>query len=183
MIEKTLIEECKNNNRKAQAKLFKVLYGKLLAIAFRYVKSKAEAEEITQESFIKIFKNINSFKFNGSFEGWCKHIVFNHSIDYLKSKKTSFISVFDETMPIEISFDNQIDVDNIQKASPEQINKLILKLPEIQRIVFNMHVMDELKHKEIAQELKITEANSKSIYHRAKEKIKQSLNKLEKCKI
>ena len=87
-LHQTIINQCKNNNAKAQMQLYN-LYGKaMFLIAYRYVKDQFIAEDVMQDAFIKAFKNIDNYKNEVAFGAWLKRIVINQSIDQLKKKLT-----------------------------------------------------------------------------------------------
>ena len=84
-----IIEQCKNNNRKAQMQLYNQYCNGMYVVANRFVKDSMEAEDIVQESFIKAFKRLEQFKAEVTFGAWLKRIVINTSIDTLKARKTA----------------------------------------------------------------------------------------------
>ncbi len=175
-----IISKCKTYDKKAQKELYEVYSPVLFGICLRYSKSEAEAEDILQEGFVKILTKINDFMGKGSFEGWMKKIMVNTAIThYYKNKK------YNETY----------DIDNVKGSNAdfyffgeedfthEELFDVIDDLPEGYRIVFNLYAVEGYKHKEIAEMLEITESTSKSQYLRAKEKIRQKLEKISEIKI
>lgn len=163
--ENSLIEGCKKNEPSAYEALFRKYAGKMLAIARRYAKTNFEAEDLVQDSFIKIFQRINTFDNKGSFEGWIKRIVVNTAItQYDKSK--SEISVDPTTDGIEVS-DNQLE-DIFAKLSNDDLVKILNELPNGYKLVFNLYVIEGYNHKEIGEMLNISEGTSKSQLFRAK---------------
>ena len=87
-----LINGCLQNNRKFQEQLFKLYYGKMLVVSMQYTKDRDTAQEIVQDSFIKIFEKLNLFDNKGTLEGWIRRIVVNTAIDRIrKSKKDPFL--------------------------------------------------------------------------------------------
>lgn len=136
----------------------------------RYTKNREEAEDCLQESFIKIFTNLRSYKNEGSFEGWAKRITINGLISHLKKQK---------------KFWKSFDIDNFQESNhgntSESIGNLfhkdllfiIDKLPDGKKIIFNLYVVEGYSHKEIADLLGVKEGTSKSQLARAKEMLAQ----------
>ncbi|MBB6001762.1 sigma-70 family RNA polymerase sigma factor [Arcicella rosea] len=161
--EEALVKACQKGDPKAQRRVYEKYSPKMLGICFRYVHDEFEAEEIMIEGFVKVFDKINSFKLEGSFEGWIRRIMVNESLMYLRSnKKTQF----------EVSYD-QI----LYEPEPEQFKtdletkdllKLIEKLPTGYRTVFNLYAIEGFSHAEIANQLGITESTSKSQLSRAR---------------
>ena len=167
---KVLIEGCLNNDRRSQEELFKSYYGKMLGVCMRYSNDRDSAEEVLQEGFIKIFEKLERFDYKGSFEGWIRRIMANTAIDHIrKSKKDPILSDNDEDFKLgsenpvvakeELEFVGikaEIALDAIRNLSPAY------------RAVFNLYVMEEYTHKEIAEILNISEGTSKSNLSKAK---------------
>ncbi len=167
---KEMIDGCLLNNRKAQQELFKFFYGKMLAICMRYTNDRDTAQEVLQEGFIKIFEKIGTFDYNGSFEGWVRRIIVNTSIDYIrKSKKDPLLTDNDN--------DFKLGTENFLEENEEmEFNELkaeiamasIQELTPAYRAVFNLYVIEDFSHKEIAEMLGISEGTSKSNLSKAK---------------
>lgn len=163
-IEKTeleLIQECIQGNAMAQKLLYDTYSSRLYAICLRYSKNEEEAQDILQDSFVKIFTKLNTFQFSGSFEGWLKKITTNTAIEYYRKK----IDV--ETVE-EINFSPYLAVDSEKNLEVEELLKMIQELPEGYRVIFNMYAIDGYTHSEIAQKLNISEGTSKSQLSRAR---------------
>lgn len=173
-----VIKGCLRNERRSQEELFKLYYGKLLTVCLRYTVDKDSAQEILQESFIKIFEKLGAFDYKGSFEGWLRRIVSNTAIDSIrKSKRDPFLSdddndfrlgaedpmILKEEMDL-IELKGEIAIQYIQKLSPAY------------RTVFNLYVLEDYSHKEIAEILGISEGTSKSNLAKAKMNLQRMLN-------
>lgn len=165
MIQPELIKECLENKASAQRDLYKQLAGKLYAVCLRYTRSKDEAQDWLQESFIKIFTNLKSFKFEGPFEAWARRIVVNHILSELRKVKSRG-NFSDLDSVIELSSSEGSPQDELQYADALQF---LSYLPEGKRVIFNLFVIEGYSHKEIAEMLKISEGTSKSQLNRAKE--------------
>lgn len=160
-----LITELRNQNRLAQKELFEKYSSKMLAVCRSYVSDFHHAEDCMLKAFVKVFKNIDSFKSQGSFEGWIRKIMVNECLDFIKLNK-SMVYV-DE-------FETEIETENFDENLDEiDAFKILDQLPENYRTVFNLFVLEEYSHKEIAEILSISEANSKSQLFRAKRKLKE----------
>ena len=174
-----LIEGCRNENSMSQKKLYEYFYGFAMNIALRYGKNKQEALEIVNDGFLKVFKNINRYDANYSFKGWLHRILVNSGIDYYRSYKSkiSFLELAEGYQPSE-------SADPYPSISPgEDMLPIIQELTPAYRMVFNLYVMEEYKHHEIAELLGITVGTSKSNLARAKANIKRSILKKRNRKI
>lgn len=138
-------------------------------ICIRMVRNKTDAEDILQDAFIKAFKNLQSFNSDSPFGPWLKRIVINNCLDFLKKRKLTFADG-----EIEIA-DNEVSVDEKQEIDPEIVHEAIKELPDGARVVFNLFILENYKHKEIAEMLNISESTSKSQYQRARTMLQDRL--------
>lgn len=170
-----LIEGCKRKNAQAQKHLYDHYAGKLYALCCRYIKEKMEAEDVLIIAFTKILDRIDQYKGEGSFEGWMKRIVVNESLSYLRRNKNMYLE-----MDIEAA-DREPDFEKLEnELHAEDLMKLIDALPSGYRIVFNLYAIDGYSHKEIAEQLGISENTSKSQLSRARVVLQKSLLETEK---
>ena len=178
--EKQIIEGCKNRSRKAQKMLFDKYSPMLFPICMRYTKSKQEAEDLLQESFIKIFSNIEHYDEIGTFEGWLKRIVINSAISIHKQNFKYYFHENVDELNIEDEFEPETpDFD----YSLSDLMKIINELPDGYRIIFNMAVIEDYKHKEIADILDIDIGTSKSQLSRAKKMLQKRLTEMNEKRI
>ncbi len=168
MIIEQLIYECTQNNTKAQEQLYRLLAPKLFAVCLKYSQNYDEAQDNLQESFLVIFDKIDQFKNKGSFEGWAKKIVINYSLQQYRNRK-----VFD-IVSENFADDSEIELDD-EEVSLTFLTTIIQELPDRYRMVFNLYVMDDYSHKEIAEMLGITIGTSKSNLSRAKAILKEKI--------
>lgn len=182
---KELISGCIKNNRRSQEELFKLFYGKMLGVCMRYSRDRDTAEEMLQESFIKIFDKLEAFDYKGSFEGWMRRIVSNTAIDNIrKAKKNPLLTDNDEDFKLGGS-DPMVENEELQFVGlkAEIALEAIQNLSPAYRAVFNLYVMEEYTHKEIAEILGISEGTSKSNLSKAKMNLQRALKeKFEKIK-
>lgn len=143
------------------------------AICMRYTHDMAEAEDILQDGFVRIFKNIDSFTRAGSFEGWMKRIIVNTAIEYFR-KRTNLYSITEFEYAESVSYDEQ----TIENIAAGDILKLIQELPIGYRTVFNLYAIEGFSHKEIGDMLEISEGTSKSQLARARGILQQKVNDL-----
>ena len=176
--EPELIERCKKRDKRAQKHLYEQYSSKLFALSCRYIKDKMEAEDILIISFAKIFEKINQYKGEGSFEGWMRRIVVNESLNYLRKNKSMYLE-----MDIQAA-DREPDYGALEnQLMEEDLMRLIEQLPTGYRIVFNMYAIDGYSHKEIAEQLGVSESTSKSQLSRARSFLQRNLVDLEKVLI
>ncbi|PJJ84009.1 RNA polymerase sigma factor [Mucilaginibacter auburnensis] len=164
---------CLQNNRKDQEVFYKMLAPKMLALCMRYAKDRDTAQDILQDGFVKIFKNANNYRGEGSLEGWVRSIMVHSAISYYrKAKKTVLIEDFAETgLAIGTSH-------NANKLETTELNNLIDQLPENYRYVFSMHALEGYSHREISDKLNISELLSRTNLSRARSILKNKLNTL-----
>jgi RNA polymerase sigma-70 factor (ECF subfamily) len=177
MSEQELVAGCISNHPESQEALFKLFSGKMLAVCLRYTANRAEAEDILQDGFIKVFGKIGSFKNEGSLEGWVKRIMVNTALDQLRKNKKLTISELDENWD---AIDNQKTSDNLDA---KDLMKLVQSLPNGFRTVFNLYAIEGYSHKEIGEILGINESTSKSQYSRARSHLMKMLAGLEQTEI
>ena len=133
-----LIDACKNNDAKAQMRLYDLYCKAMCAIANRYVKDSFVAEDIMQDSFIKAFQNIHSFKGEVSFGAWLKRIVINNSLDWLKKRKLEIVSINEEVYQrVEENDDWSVS----QSLQAEFIANAIKNLKEKYSVVLSLYLL------------------------------------------
>jgi len=172
MSDEDLIRACKSQDREAQKMLYNRYASTLLGICRRYVRQIEDAEDVLLESFYKIFSNINQYEGKGSFEGWMKRISVNESLMFLRRRHNFNISL--DSSHLEIS---EEDYSIEERLFEEDILSLLDLLPTGYRTVFNLHVLEGLKHREIAETLGISINTSKSQLIQAKRKLVELLKK------
>jgi RNA polymerase sigma-70 factor (ECF subfamily) len=165
-----LINDCKKGDIKAQEQLYRLYSGKLFSVCLKYSRNYAEAEDNLQDGFLIIFDKITQFKFAGSFEGWIKRIMVNNVLQ--QYRKTGFLELIHENIKEEESVDVEFDDDNI---SMDYLLQIIQELPDRYRLVFNLYVMDDYSHKEIAEMMGITTGTSKSNLARGRMILKEKI--------
>jgi RNA polymerase sigma-70 factor (ECF subfamily) len=167
-----IIKGCKRNERKYQDLLYKTYAPMLFAVCLRYTNSRFDAEDVLQEGFVKIYKNIDSYSQDRSFEGWTRRIMINTAITfYRKNLKHAFHNDVDEAHALS----GDLGPDQAAEFTREELLEAINRLPQGYRMVFNMYVVEGYKHKEIADELGIDINTSKSQLSRAKKHLQKEL--------
>ena len=174
--EQKLIDLCIKGDRTAQRVLYDQLASRMFPVCIRYVGDRSVAQDILQEGFITLFSKLESYKGNGSFEGWARKIFVNTALMYLRKKDA--LKMSDELENARgLSTDISSQMENI---GYRELMKLITALPPGFRTVFNMYVVEGYSHKEIAEMLNITETTSRTQLSRARvwlqSKIKEQEN-------
>jgi RNA polymerase sigma factor (sigma-70 family) len=174
-----LIKKCISNDSGAQKKLYNLFASKMLSICYRYAKSKDDAEDIFQEGFLKVFENIHRIKNEDSLEWWMKRIFINEALKlYNKNKRISLVEDLSLIKPIQFYEHSVLD-----KIGTDEITRIIQKLPDKMRIIFNMYTIEGFSHKEISEMLNISEGTSKSNLHDARKALQRRISALEKVKL
>ena len=177
--EKDMIRGCQRHKKSSQMALYERYAPVLLPICIRYTTNFADAEDLLQDEFIKIFDKIKQFKGVGSFEGWLKRIITNAAINNYQRKNKYFVEIDNENIK-EIPDDFEDDTELINTISKEQIINEVNNLPNGYKIVFNLYVIEGYSHKEIAETLNISVNTSKSQLSRARKTLQEQLSKLTK---
>jgi len=183
-VSQKIIRQCKKGDAKAQEYIYNEYSSVLYSICLRYMKNRTKADDVLQDAFVIIFTKIKQYKNKGSFEGWVKRITVNTALMQLRKDKKDGFTEFVENLKkeekkesLELDINNKKSVIENAKFSQTEIFETIQELPEGFRTVFNLYVIDELKHKEIAKELNISVGTSKSQLMRARNKIEKILYK------
>ncbi|MCD4746852.1 MAG: sigma-70 family RNA polymerase sigma factor [Bacteroidales bacterium] len=173
--EDKIIDGCKAGKRRAQNILYKKYAPTMLGICMRYTKNQAEAEDVLQESFIKIFTNIKNFRKKGSFEGWIKKIMINTALNNYKKNLKHYHHTDIEEIENNFFIDDNEENNINEEISPEVLIKVIQNLPQGYKMILNLFVFERHSHKEIAQMLNISVNTSKSQLLKARRLLKKKL--------
>jgi len=175
----TLVEGCCNNDRNSQRELYQFLYGYAMKICYRYTSQQHEAEELTNEAFVKLFKNIKLFdatrqaNVDALFKAWFKRIIINTCIDHLRKTHNMLhgYSLNNDTENIADAGETGID-----RLSYEEIVEAIRQLSPVYKTVFNLFVIEGLTHEEIAAQLEISVGASKSNLSKARNNLRKIIS-------
>ncbi|MFZ4546782.1 MAG: RNA polymerase sigma factor [Bacteroidales bacterium] len=169
----SVIAACKSNNASAQRVLVKLFFGYVKSIALRYSADNTLADEILNESFLKVFNNLHKYDEKQAFKGWLRTIVVNTAIDsYRKNKQTPDYENLEDVQLADLNGDA------ISSISAEEILALVQQLSPVYRMVFSLYVIDGYSHKEIAEKLGIKEGTSKSNLQDARKRLQSMILKL-----
>ena len=165
-----IIQSAIAGKREAQEALYSHFSAKMFGICLRYAADYHSAEDILQEGFIKVFKNLDRFRGDGSFEGWMKRIFINTSIEFYRKSVNKR-----KTIEIDSVYDQGFDSLALDRLAAKDLVNIIQQLPTGYRTVFNLYGVEGYTHKEIGQMLGISEGTSKSQLARARESIKKMI--------
>ncbi len=159
-----LLKACIQGDRKAQRKLYEQLAPKMFPVCLRYMNNREMAEDVMQDGFVTLFSKLDSYSGTGSFEGWARKIFVNTALMQLRRN-----DVLKESDNLDDAWDiGSPDPSAIQEIGHKELLELIAELPPGFRTVFNMYVIEGYSHKEIADELGISENTSRSQLQRAR---------------
>lgn len=172
MTEKELIAACIKKDRRAQQMLFDQYSPTMNGTLKRYLKRTEDREDVLVEAFFKVLTNIESFKGNGSFEGWIRRIVINEALMALRKKHNFNMTV--EIDDIDVPWRSKVQ----SELEAQDILDLLDQLPTGYRTIFNLYVLEGFKHREIAELLDISINTSKSQLILAKKRMQEMLEKV-----
>lgn len=168
-----VVAKCLKNQAAAQKQLYEAFAPQMLGICYRYTKSTAEASDVLQEGFIRVFKNLHQWKGEGEIGAWIRRIMVNTALNWLRDhRRMAFLD--DRNIP-EYS-DNQSVLTPVQNLEARELADLIRKLPAGYQTVFNLHAIEGYTHPEIALLLGINEVTSRSQYLRARKLLASWIN-------
>jgi len=172
MTEKELVEGCIIGKKKCQELLYQLFAGRMMNICLRYLKSKAEAEDALHDAFIKIFLNLQHFKFESTLAYWVKRVTINTILSKIKRKKIENLAVdvgeYNEDIPY-------VTMNEDAVVPMEVLMKMIQDLPYGQRMVFNMREIEGYKVEEVAEMLKCSNITVRTQLFKAKSKLRENI--------
>lgn len=169
--EKELIDGCAKGDRACQKALYNRYCRKMMVYCLRYAKSTAEAEDILQEGFVKVFKKIGQFRAESKLATWITRIMINTALNQQR-QKLYLLPMLDVT-EVYLPENEEISLAGFHFS---ELVALIQSLPDGCRIVFNLFAIEGYSHKEIGRMLGVSEGTSKSQYNRAKVLLRAKLN-------
>lgn len=171
-IDTGIIEACIRGDSMAQEQLYKQCYTIMFPVCMRYVGQREEAQEVYNNSLVKVFNGMKSYSGKGSFTGWIKRIVINTCLDHLRKRSMQVRSI-DKIHSIEL----HAAADAEEKDEIHYLNWLLTRLPHRQAQVFNLYAIDGFSHREVSKTLGISEGNSKYLLHQARKTLQEILKK------
>jgi RNA polymerase sigma-70 factor (ECF subfamily) len=175
MEEQELIKGCIAARPMAQKALFDIYAPKLYVVCLRYMKDQMRAQDVLQDTFVKIFAHIGNYKSEGAFEGWLKKIAVNTSLDQLRKDKKLLTDVSLDDVSHKIAHQDY----SVEKLMADDLLKLVQALPDGYRTVFNLFAIEGYSHQEISSQLGISESTSKTQYLRARAYLKDRIENID----
>ncbi|HUR12279.1 MAG TPA: RNA polymerase sigma factor [Flavitalea sp.] len=173
MDQQRLLKECLRGNPGAQKQLYETFSESMLGVCFRYTKSMADAEDVLQDGFVKVFMHLHQYKSEGELGGWIRRIMVNTALNYLKKSRPYQVDLsFEDTSLHPVSSDNPEVISNTRDLA-----EMIRQLPTGYQTIFNLHAVEGYSHVEIGKMLGINEGTSRSQYARARALLITWLNK------
>lgn len=169
-----LVEACKKGDRKAQFELYRLYYAAMYNTTLRIVGDSDDAEDVMQEAFLKAFAKLKSYRKEVSFGAWLKRIVINKSLDFLRLKREQLS--LEEAGEVGEMVEEPSETLEVEYRV-EEIKKAIYDLPEGYRIVISLILLEGYDHEEVSTILNISNATSRTQYHRAKKKLIELLKR------
>jgi RNA polymerase sigma-70 factor (ECF subfamily) len=143
-------------------------------VCLRYTSNVADAEDLLQESFIRVFQKLHLYKEQGKLGAWIRTVTVNCILEKFRNQKNRKEAI----MYVEQYFEQNNDIDSVlESMAAEELLKLIQRLPEHYRVVFNLFAIEGYQHDEIAEQLDIQVGTSKSQYSRARKMLQEMLEK------
>ncbi len=169
-----IIAACIRGERKAQTEMYTMVFPVLMSMSRRYFRNYEDCVMAVNNGYMKILDSLHHYEKNGVFEAWCRRLMTNTIIDEIRKNKrwnanmTPLESTHENTSPQELSSTEA-------KYTTEQLESMLMQLPEATRCVFNLFAIEGYKHQEISSMLKITEGTSKWHVSKAREELKKML--------
>lgn len=173
MNEQDIIQGCLRGSAQCQRQLYEHFAGKMYAVCLRYARNTSDAADILQEGFIKVFTKLEQFQFQGSFEGWVRRIMINTALRAYQRQRFDSESSGYENLP-----ESPVDPDALSALSEAELLRLINRLPDGYRVVFNLVAIEGYSHAEVADMLGIQESTSRSQLTKARRWLAEQLESL-----
>ncbi len=166
----TLVARCRSGDPVAARSLYERYAGAMYNICLRIMNNVPDAEDMLQEAFYQVFKNIKSYRGEATIGAWIRRIVINKCLNEIKRKTPHFI----EADEVEVTEEEPVDEKKFS-YTVDSIKRAISTLPDGYRIVLSLYLFDGLSHKEIAEQLEISVSTVKTQYMRAKQKVRETV--------
>ncbi|MFK7972185.1 MAG: RNA polymerase sigma factor [Bacteroidia bacterium] len=166
-----LVRACRDGDASAQRSLYQRYYRRLYGVCLRYTSSVADAEDVMQEGFIKVFTHLDQYAGNGSLEGWIRRIMVRTAISWHRKRSKMFFVEISDSSP-----GTTLPPEQLVRLGEQELVSLIQQLPAGYRTVFNLYAIEGFNHREIAAMLEISEGTSKSQYARARAQLRKMMD-------
>ncbi|MDH3710438.1 MAG: RNA polymerase sigma factor [Cyclobacteriaceae bacterium] len=166
-----LLKKCRKGDRRAQKKLFQLLYPYSMSICLRYAHDEDEAMEVLNDGYLKIFSKIDQHNPNRSFKAWARRIFINTAIDHYRKNEKHYHALEITTVDTE-----HIKPEVLDNLAVSDILLMVSQLPPAYRLIFNLYVVEGYNHREIAEKIGISEGTSKSNLSKARVRLKKMIH-------
>ena len=175
--EAVITEGCRNNDPEFQKIVYEKYAPKMMAVCMRYTGNYEEARDLLHDGFLKVFTNFNSYSQKSNLDSWISRVIINNALNYIRKKLKE--EKAEKYFKRESVLENNSSAEDswMDNFSIEEIHEAILSLSLEKRTVFNLYVVDEFSHREIAKELGISEGASKVCLYKARQALKELLLK------
>lgn len=166
-----LAEACIAGNSQAQAQLFETYSPGMMAMCLRYGEDYADAQDMLQNGFVKVYQKLHLYNGKGPLGAWIRKTIANNALDQIRKNRRERDHWFELKTEVEAERDADLadlSENDLEQLTLDQLMDLIKKMPTGYRMVFNLYAVEEYSHKEIAEQMGITESTSKTQYRKAK---------------
>ena len=170
MVPDELIKACQKGKTDAQGELYKHFYRKMYGVCLYYAKDETEAMDHLQDGFMHLFKKIGKYSFQGSFEGWVRRLFVNLILQKYRSRKLLYPTGLDQLGEDQFSYESIIE-----DITARDLLEMVRELSPQYRLVFNLYAIEGYSHREIAEQLNISEGTSKSNLSRARNLLQEKV--------
>ncbi len=181
MKERELYDGCLAGDRTAQKELYENTAPSMLGVCLRYLGNRADAEDVMQDAYIRIFSSLNKFHYrgDGSLSAWMSRIMVNFSIDFLRKKNRlqAGLPVVEGALP---EVGEEPEPSSVRSIPAEVLMDMVASLPDGYRTVFNLVAVERMRHREVAGMLGISVGTSTSRYQRARHMLARMIESYEK---
>lgn len=169
-----MVKGCVRGNPGSQKRLYDTFSHNMYKVCLMYANDQDTANDLLQIGFLKVFQNMHKYDGNGALGGWIRRVIVNSCIDHYRSDKWSRNrEKYEDFVDYNIEDTGAFNPDKIYAR--EDFLRITCQLPDGYRMILNLYFLEDLSHKEIAEQLKITEGTSKSQLFKAKKYLKQIL--------
>lgn len=174
--QQVLIQQCLKGERTAQKQLYNRYAPQMLGVCLRYAADRAEAEDMLQEGFLKVFQNLKDLRDYSQFGSWVQRIMVTTALMHLRSQRLVLCYSDDDASDLPEPTEDESATSNLSR---EELLNLIQQMPPGFRAVFNLCAIEGFSHKEISEQLNITVGTVKSQYARAKSMLQRQVKEMD----
>ncbi len=171
-----LLAACLRQERVAQEALYRHFAPRLLGVCLRYARSRAHADDLLQETFLRVFERLPQFRHEGSFDGWMRRVAVTTCLDHFRSDAQRWLQTADLEQAVTLTAE---DADALHNLALQDLIHLISTLPDGYRLVLNLYCLEGYSHREIGERLGIDERTSSSQLAKARRLLAERVRRAE----